>query len=50
MVHTNLLRGDRVRLTALTPGDLPTIAGWYQQADFLRLFDLRREWEALQHQ
>lgn len=39
MMHSNLLCGNNVRLTALTPNDLPTIARWYQNADFLRLFD-----------
>ena len=39
MMH--LLRGTRVRLTALTPDDLPTIAGWYENAEFLRLYDAR---------
>jgi len=36
-----LLRGTLVRLTALTPDDLPTIAGWYENTEFLRLFDSR---------
>jgi RimJ/RimL family protein N-acetyltransferase len=36
-----LLRGTRVRLTALTQDDLPTIAGWYQDAEFMRLLDAR---------
>jgi RimJ/RimL family protein N-acetyltransferase len=37
----NLLRGDKVRLTALTDGDFATIARWYEDAGFLRLFDSR---------
>lgn len=36
-----LLHGTLVRLTALTPDDLPTIAGWYENTEFLRLFDSR---------
>ncbi len=36
---SNLLCGTKVRLTALTPDDFPTIARWYQDAEFLRLFD-----------
>lgn len=39
MTPTNLLRGERIRLTALTPDDLPTLARWQQDAEFLRLFD-----------
>jgi RimJ/RimL family protein N-acetyltransferase len=34
-----LLRGERVRLTAVTKDDLPTMAGWWADADFLRLYD-----------
>ena len=41
MIPTNLLSGARVRLTACTSADLPTIVRWYQDADFLRLFDAR---------
>lgn len=41
MLLTDLLRGASVRLTALAADDLPTIAGWYQDAGFLRLFDAR---------
>lgn len=39
MTPSNLLRGTNVRLTALIPNDLPLIAHWYQQSEFLRLFD-----------
>ncbi|MBM3238455.1 GNAT family N-acetyltransferase [Candidatus Poribacteria bacterium] len=39
MISSNLLHGPNVRLTALTPNDLATIARWYQNADFLRLCD-----------
>jgi RimJ/RimL family protein N-acetyltransferase len=41
MNPSNLFRGTRVRLTALTPDDLPTIAGWCEDAGFLRLYDAR---------
>jgi RimJ/RimL family protein N-acetyltransferase len=34
-----LLRGKRVRLTALDEGDIPTIARWYCDTVFLRLSD-----------
>ncbi len=34
-----LLRGTRVQLTALTQDDLPVIAGWYQDTEFMRLLD-----------
>ena len=39
MTSSTLLRGSRVRLTALTQNDLPTIVQWHQNPDFLRLFD-----------
>ncbi len=35
----NLLRGERVRLTALTPDDVPTLARWREDVGFLRLYD-----------
>jgi len=35
----NLLVGDRVRLTAIDENDMATIAGWYQDTHFLRLYD-----------
>ena len=41
MILSKLLHGSRVRLTALTPDDLPAIARWYQDAEFLRLYDAR---------
>jgi len=41
MPADNLLRGARVRLAALTSDDLPTIAGWYHDAAFGRMFDAR---------
>ncbi len=39
MTPSTLLRGSRVRLTALTQDDLPTVAEWHQNAEFLQLFD-----------
>lgn len=39
MNRQTLLRGARVQLTALTQDDLPIIAGWYQDAEFMRLLD-----------
>jgi len=36
-----LLRGARVQLTALMEDDLPTIAKWYQDTEFMRLLDAR---------
>lgn len=39
MLQNGLLRGDRVQLTAVNKGDLPTIAGWWADTDFLRLYD-----------
>jgi RimJ/RimL family protein N-acetyltransferase len=39
MVPSNLLRGANVRLTALAHADLPAIARWYQDAEFLRLLN-----------
>lgn len=39
MNSQTLLRGSRVQLTALTQDDLPTVAAWYQDAEFMRLLD-----------
>ena len=39
MLQEKLLIGIRVRLTALTKEDLPTIAKWQQNDLFMRLFD-----------
>lgn len=41
MEPSNLLQGATLRLTACTRNDLATIARWYQDGDFLRLFDAR---------
>ena len=41
MNSSPLLHGSRVRLTALRQDDLPTIARWYQDAGFMRLYDAR---------
>ena len=39
MTSSTLLRGSRIRLTALTQSDLPTVVQWHQNPEFLRLFD-----------
>jgi RimJ/RimL family protein N-acetyltransferase len=36
---TKLLVGPNIQLTALGLDDLPVLAQWYQDAEFLRLFD-----------
>ncbi len=36
---TNLFFGERVRLTALRPDDAQTLAHWYEDGEFSRLFD-----------
>jgi len=41
MMLSKLLQGSRIRLVALTPDDLPTIARWYEDAEFMRLYDAR---------
>jgi RimJ/RimL family protein N-acetyltransferase len=41
MIPSKLLSGERIRLTALTSDDLPTIARWYEDAEFMRLYDAR---------
>jgi RimJ/RimL family protein N-acetyltransferase len=41
MILSKLLHGDRVRLNGLTSDDLSTIARWYEDADFMRLYDAR---------
>ena len=41
MKSLDLFRGSGIRLTALAPGDVPCLAGWYQDPEFLRLFDSR---------
>jgi len=41
MNSTNPFRGAQIRLTALTPADLPTMVCWYEDAGFLRLYDAR---------
>ncbi len=38
-MQSNLLRGEKVRLTAVTQSDLPTLSQWWADADFLRLYD-----------
>ncbi len=39
MSADSLLRGDRVRLAALTPADYPAIARWEESTAYRRLFD-----------
>lgn len=39
LLRPDLLRGERVRLTAVTPADLPTLTQWWANTDFLRLYD-----------
>lgn len=39
MLSSNLLAGEKVRLTAVTSNDLPTITRWWADADFLRLYN-----------
>ena len=41
MTPSTLLRGSRIRLTALTQSDLPTVTQWHQNPKFLRLLDAR---------
>jgi RimJ/RimL family protein N-acetyltransferase len=38
-MNADILRGDRVRLTAVRPDDIPTIARWHDSGAFLRHFD-----------
>jgi RimJ/RimL family protein N-acetyltransferase len=39
MIASNLLRGEKVRLTAATNADLSIITRWWADADFLRLYE-----------
>ena len=39
MIAPNLLRGEKVRLTAVDHGDLATVAGWWHNPEFLRLYN-----------
>jgi RimJ/RimL family protein N-acetyltransferase len=41
MDFSDLLRGPTVRLTALSRDDVPAIARWYQDGEFMRLYDAR---------
>lgn len=41
MVQGNLLQDGEVRLAALTRADLHTLFRWYQNAEFMRLYDSR---------
>lgn len=39
MIAPNLLRGEKVRLTAVESGDLATVSRWWSDPDFLRLYN-----------
>ncbi|MEP7292326.1 MAG: GNAT family protein [Chloroflexota bacterium] len=39
MTSMNLFYGERVRLTSVFPSDAQTIARWYEDGEFSRLFD-----------
>lgn len=39
MIAPNLLRGEKVRLTAVASADLQTITRWWSDTDFLRLYN-----------
>jgi RimJ/RimL family protein N-acetyltransferase len=39
MITPNLLRGEKVRLTAVTSQDASVLARWWADVDFLRLYD-----------
>lgn len=39
MIAPNLLRGEKVRLTAAASGDLAAITRWWADPDFLRLYN-----------
>lgn len=39
MIASNLLRGEKVRLTAVANTDLPVISRWWADPDFLRLYN-----------
>jgi RimJ/RimL family protein N-acetyltransferase len=41
MTLAKLLHGTKVRLTALTEDDVATMIRWYQDTEFLRLYDSR---------
>jgi RimJ/RimL family protein N-acetyltransferase len=39
MITSNLLRGEKIRLTAIENRDIPTIARWWDDSEFLRNYD-----------
>ena len=39
MTLSNLLTGTKVNLTSLTRHDMPVVADWYQNTEFVRLFE-----------
>lgn len=39
MIQNNLLKGEKVRLAAMQEADLPLVAQWYEDDEFMRLLD-----------
>lgn len=39
MIAPNLLRGEKVRLTAVSSADMPAITRWWADSEFLRLYN-----------
>jgi RimJ/RimL family protein N-acetyltransferase len=39
MIAPNLLRGEKVRLTAVNPADMAAISRWWHDSDFLRHYN-----------
>ena len=39
MFREDLLKSDRIRITALKEEDIETITKWYEDTNFLRVFD-----------
>lgn len=39
MDHSNILRGERIRLAAVNKEDVPLFAAWYEDAGFSRFSD-----------
>jgi RimJ/RimL family protein N-acetyltransferase len=39
MNSQDLLRGEKIRLSALTKDDVPTVTRWYENPEFMRLVD-----------
>ena len=49
MTALSLFYGERVRLTALRADDAPTLARWYEDGEFARLFDARPAYPKTDH-